>query len=81
LIHHAVAVPELESFVKTLCDDLAANAPLSMRHSKRIIRAVSATSWDVAQSKAWVRECFESEDYKEGRKAFMEKRKPVFKGK
>ncbi|TMI35729.1 MAG: enoyl-CoA hydratase, partial [Betaproteobacteria bacterium] len=28
----------------------------------------------------WVRECFESEDYAEGRKAFMEKRKAVFKG-
>ena len=28
-----------------------------------------------------IRDCFESEDYTEGRRAFMEKRKPVFRGK
>jgi len=35
---------------------------------------------DLGRSAALVKECFESEDYIEGRRAFMEKRKPAFKG-
>lgn len=83
LVHHVVPVAELEAFTRKYCEDIAANAPLTMRAAKRIIREILAASagYDAAKCKAWVRECFESEDYKEGRKAFMEKRKPVFRGK
>jgi enoyl-CoA hydratase/carnithine racemase len=80
LAHHVVPVAELEAFTKKLCEDIGANAPLTMRAAKRIIREVLDKDYDAAACKAWVKECFESEDYKEGRKAFMEKRKPVFKG-
>ena len=38
------------------------------------------THYDEERCQALVRECFESADYQEGRKAFMEKRKPQFKG-
>ena len=83
LVHHVVPVAELEAFTRKYCEDLSANAPLTQRAAKRIIREILAASagYDAAKCKAWVKECFDSEDYKEGRKAFMEKRKPVFQGK
>ena len=73
-------VPDLEAFTRKLCEQIAANAPLTMRAAKRVIAEVSRSEYDVAKCRAWVKECFDSEDYKEGRKAFMEKRKPQFRG-
>ncbi|HKU47686.1 MAG TPA: enoyl-CoA hydratase [Burkholderiales bacterium] len=80
LLHHVVPVAELESFTRKLAEDISANAPLTMRAAKRIIHEVARRDYDAAKCRAWVKECFDSEDYKEGRKAFMEKRRPAFKG-
>ena len=80
LVHKVVPVPELEKATREYCEMITANAPLTMRAAKRIIREVSAKDYDQAACQAWVKECFDSDDYREGRRAFMEKRKPVFKG-
>ena len=80
LVHKVVPVAALEKATREYCDMIAANAPLTMRSAKRIIREVARNDYDAAACSAWVKECFDSDDYREGRRAFMEKRKPVFKG-
>jgi len=79
-VHRVVTVAELESLTRKYCEDIAANAPLTLRAAKRTIREVSKRDYDAELCRSWVRECFESEDYAEGRRAFMEKRKPQFRG-
>ena len=80
LLHRVVPLAELEKLTREYCEAVAANAPLTMRAAKRIIAEVGKTHYDEAMCNALVKECFDSADYKEGRTAFMEKRKPLFKG-
>jgi len=78
LVNKVVAVSDLEKTVAEYTQAISGNAPLTMRTAKRIIREIGSVDYDAAKCKAWAKECFESADYKEGRKAFMEKRKPNF---
>ena len=54
-----------------------------MRAAKAVIGEIlkPAPDFDAEMCQSLIRGCFESEDYAEGRRAFMEKRKPVFAGK
>lgn len=73
---------QLEAEVCRLAGDIAAAAPLSVRASKAAISVQRSNSQqDLEKAAAMAALTFDSQDYTEGRRAFMEKRKPVFEGK
>ena len=82
LVNRVVPVAELDAAVASITGALVENAPLSMRASKLTIEEVikDAADRDMAKVEALSRACFDSADYREGRTAFMEKRRPVFQG-
>ena len=82
LVNCVVPVGELEATVRQYAADIAANAPLTIKTAKAAIDAVLKDPADrnLAKIEAMTKACFDSADYAEGRKAFMEKRKPVFTG-
>lgn len=82
LVNKVVPEVELAAEVGRLTATLARNAPLSLYANKRTVQAVlqDRADRDMAAISASMAACFDSEDYREGRRAFMEKRKPAFQG-
>jgi enoyl-CoA hydratase len=74
---------QLQELLAEYTGALAVNAPLTIRTAKAITAEILKPSpdLDMALCQQLIRGCFDSADYAEGRKAFMEKRKPVFTGK
>ncbi len=83
LISRLCACDALESETRILAEMIAQNAPLSLYAAKRCIDEFlrNPENPDMQVLDKLVADCFESEDYAEGRAAFAEKRKAVFKGK
>ncbi|MCB9943447.1 MAG: enoyl-CoA hydratase/isomerase family protein [Geminicoccaceae bacterium] len=82
LVNHVVNDGEVAEAALSTASTIAANAPLTVRSIKQIAAhvLVDGDGRDPDLCAKLVRECFSSEDYIEGRRAFMEKRAPVFRG-
>ena len=74
---------DIDTETEALCAEIAQGAPLTITHAKRAIDYITGRPGHEDDAEiAWLAgRCFDSEDYSEGRKAFAEKRKPVFRGK
>ena len=82
LVNRVVPQAELETYVKDYAETIAVNAPLTVKAVKYIVGEVMKddSARNVAQCAELVEQCFTSNDFIEGRRAFMEKRKPSFTG-
>jgi enoyl-CoA hydratase/carnithine racemase len=82
LVNFVCAPDELEARVRDYAITITANAPLTIKAAKAALRVFERYSQrdDAAAIDELVDRCFNSDDYREGREAFMAKRTPRFKG-
>jgi enoyl-CoA hydratase/carnithine racemase len=82
LVNQAVPLDKLDSAVAEMASELATKSPVALRLSKWYINRVSMLDANTRLELAIMYSLIDatSEDKEEGMKAFLEKRKPIFKG-
>ena len=84
LVHHVLPADQIEPFTYEMAQEISRNAPLSLKGLKTIFNRLHhdrrMTPEDIREIEGLRDQAFQSEDVKEGRQAFREKRKPVFRG-
>jgi enoyl-CoA hydratase/carnithine racemase len=85
LVNKIVEHEDLEKVTFALAEEIAANAPLTVQAVKELLGEMSGINQREFRLRSnfrdWIERIFTSEDCREGQQAFLEKRKPVFRGK